>query len=129
MSAALGDSVRYRPPEFDLESLPPFKRDIVRALWEVTDHYCWIESATLAGSFLNSDDLQGISDIDFIVIVDHLTRQRFAEIQDRCRDLLGQAVRRNGWKLKINATLGPLKFNDEKNGGLASDALFAERAC
>ncbi|PQO38814.1 hypothetical protein C5Y96_02795 [Blastopirellula marina] len=103
---------------FDLSSLPPMKRDIVHALHSVADSIPWVLSATLTGSFLNSDNLSGVSDIDYIVIVDQLHRERFESIQTAFQQQLEPVVMSHGWKLRINPTLGPLKFNDQQTAVL-----------
>lgn len=103
---------------FDLNSLPPMKREIVHALHSVADSIPWVLSATLTGSFLNSDDLSGVSDIDYIVIVDQLQRERFDSLQAAFQQQLEPVVQAHGWKLRINPTLGPLKFNDEQTAVL-----------
>lgn len=103
---------------FDLNSLPPMKREIVHALHSVADSIPWVLSATLTGSFLSSDDLSGVSDIDYIVIVDQLHRERFESIQAAFREQLEPVVKSHGWKLRINPTLGPLKFNDQQTAVL-----------
>ncbi len=103
---------------FDLDTLPPMKREIVRALHSVSDSIPWVLSATLTGSFLNSNDLTGVSDIDYIVIVDQLHRERFEDLQSAFRQRLEPVVHAHGWKLRINPTLGPLKFNDEQTAVL-----------
>lgn len=103
---------------FDLSSLPPMKREIVQALHSVSDSIPWVLSATLTGSFLNSDDLSGVSDIDYIVIVDQLHRERFESLQTAFQQQLEPVVQSHGWKLRINPTLGPLKFNDQQTAVL-----------
>ena len=105
-------------PSFDLTSLPPLKREIITALWATVDQHPWILSATIAGSFLNSSSLEGISDIDFIVIVDRLDAERFAQLQTHFREALEPLLAKRDWNLRINATLGPLKFNDPQTAVL-----------
>ncbi|QDU73666.1 Phosphoserine phosphatase 1 [Bremerella volcania] len=107
-----------RDASFDLHALPPMKREIVHALHSVADSIPWVLSATLTGSFLNSDDLSGVSDIDYIVIVDQLHRERFESLQATFQKQLEPVVQAHGWKLRINPTLGPLKFNDEQTAVL-----------
>ncbi|RCS46440.1 histidine phosphatase family protein [Bremerella cremea] len=101
-----------------LADLPPLKREIVTALWETVDQHPWILSATITGSFLNADGLEGISDIDFIVIVDRLDSDRFTQLQTHFRDALQPVLQLRGWNLRINPTLGPLKFNDPQTAVL-----------
>jgi ribonuclease H / adenosylcobalamin/alpha-ribazole phosphatase len=94
------------------------KAEITAALWRVIEKYDWALSATLTGSFLIGDGLQGISDIDFVVIVEHLDAQRFETLNKACEDALQPVVERGGYGLRINPTLGPLKFNDQRTAVL-----------
>ncbi|HZL90856.1 MAG TPA: nucleotidyltransferase domain-containing protein, partial [Pirellulaceae bacterium] len=52
------------------------RQQIVAALRETVQRFDWILSATLTGSFLHGSGLEGISDIDFVVIVDDLNAGR-----------------------------------------------------
>ena len=71
-------------------------------------------SVTFVGSFVDRDDLYGISDIDTVVVCDYLTKDVF----NRCIEAVGSIdLSQNGldnYLLKINSTFGPLKF-DEPN--------------
>lgn len=88
------------------------KHQIVAALARAVEPLAWVDSATIAGSFLAAADLSGISDIDFVVVVENLCGRRFEELQESCRAALEPVVRTAGYRLRINPTLGPLKFND-----------------
>ena len=71
-------------------------------------------SVTFVGSFVDHKDLSGISDIDTIVICDHLTEDVFnscIEAVDRI-NLDDHGLQK--YILKINSSFGPLKF-DEPN--------------
>ncbi|MCC7083494.1 MAG: histidine phosphatase family protein [Pirellulales bacterium] len=94
------------------------KSEITAALWQVIDKYEWALSATFTGSFLIGDGLQGISDIDFVVIVEHLNAERFEALNNACEAALQPVVERGGYGLRINPTLGPLKFNDQRTAVL-----------
>jgi ribonuclease H / adenosylcobalamin/alpha-ribazole phosphatase len=102
----------------ELDGGAELKAEITAALWQVIDQYDWALSATLTGSFLIGDGLQGISDIDFVVIVDHLDAGRFETLNRACEDALRPVVEKSGFSLRINPTLGPLKFNDERTAVL-----------
>ena len=71
-------------------------------------------SVTFVGSFAECKDLSGISDIDTVVICDHLTEGVF----NRCMAAVGSinlsALGLHEYILKINSSFGPLKF-DEQN--------------
>ncbi|HZL90218.1 MAG TPA: histidine phosphatase family protein, partial [Pirellulaceae bacterium] len=88
------------------------------ALRETVQRFDWILSATLTGSFLHGSGLEGISDIDFVVIVDDLNAGRFEDLQQAFRDALTPVVAAETFSLRINPTLGPLKFNDEQTAVL-----------
>jgi ribonuclease H / adenosylcobalamin/alpha-ribazole phosphatase len=94
------------------------KQRIVATLRDTAERFDWILSATLTGSFLHGSGLEGISDIDFVVIVDKLNAERFAALQDAFREALAPVVARESFALRINPTLGPLKFNDERTAVL-----------
>jgi broad specificity phosphatase PhoE len=89
------------------------KESIIRAIWEVVDRTPQIVSATITGSFSVGSGLAGISDIDTILIVHDLTASRFQELQDCFRSELEEPLSLHGFALRINPTLGPLKFNDD----------------
>ena len=89
------------------------KDRIIESLWTTVDEIDFIESATLAGSFLIGDGLGGISDIDLILIVDELNQARFDELHRVFESSLTPILQSEGFKLRINPTLGPLKFNDD----------------
>jgi broad specificity phosphatase PhoE len=92
-------------------SVPPLKRELIDALWRATDRNDDVTSATLTGSFANSDSLDGLSDIDFVVILKKLDEARFHQlISDYDRELK-PVLAKHGYDLMINPTLGPLKFN------------------
>ncbi len=90
------------------------KDEIGASLWRVVDRHNSILSATLTGSFVNSTSLEGLSDIDFVVIVDQLNQANFGLIQRDFEVELKPVLARAGYQLKINPTLGPLKFNEPK---------------
>ena len=94
------------------------KQQIVVALRGAAERFDWIRSATLTGSFLHGNGLEGISDIDFVVIVNELNAERFAVLQEAFREALAPVVARENFALRINPTLGPLKFNDERTAVL-----------
>jgi ribonuclease H / adenosylcobalamin/alpha-ribazole phosphatase len=94
------------------------KERIQSALWEVVDRQSCVLSATLTGSFVDSPSLEGISDIDFVVIVDHLDKSRFDGLLADFEATLRPALAEFSYGLRINPTLGPLKFNDPQTAVL-----------
>ena len=73
-----------------------------------------LSSITFVGSFESSTDISLISDIDIIVIVDELSETKFSEIQVAASSIKGVDIALEGYKIKLNMTFGPLKFNSEK---------------
>ncbi len=94
------------------------KQAIQQQIWTVTEAYSYIRSATLTGSFVESDDLAGISDIDLVVVVDHLNRDRFDTLQAAFQRALEPVLADHRYRLRMNPTLGPLKFNDQNTAVL-----------
>ena len=91
---------------------------IIDAVWRAADRLQYVRSATLAGSFSRGTGLEGIADLDTIVIVDSLDEARFAELQDAFRQELEPILAERLYALRINPTLGPLKFNDPRTAVL-----------
>ena len=87
------------------------KNAVRDALWKVADENDHLLSATITGSFVDTPMLQGISDIDFVVVLDHLNQERFINLLDACDASLRPVLKSYGYELLINPTLGPLKFN------------------
>lgn len=94
------------------------KQTVVDAIWQVVDSTPQIKSATITGSFERNGDLCDVSDIDTVLIVDQLDAKSFASIQHEFHDTLSKPLGRFGYKLRVNATLGPLKFNEERTAVL-----------
>ncbi len=90
------------------------KEEIIESLWQVVDCHDCIQSATLTGSFVNSNSLEGLSDIDFVVVVDDLNEERFSALQRAFQASMQPVLGKAGYALRINPTLGPLKFNEPK---------------
>lgn len=90
----------------------PLKDRVQDELWAVADRHPAVLSATLAGSFVDSPGLEGVSDIDLILVVDRLDARTFDALVADFRDSLAPVLARAGYRLRINPTLGPLKFNE-----------------
>lgn len=88
--------------------------EILEAINHAAECLHEILSATVAGSFSSGSGQDGFSDIDTILVVDKLDNALFIKIQDVFQRNLAPVVSKNDWVLKINNTLGPLKFNDAK---------------
>ncbi len=94
------------------------KAALIDAVWRVAGRVPHVRSVTLAGSFSRGAGLEGIADVDTIVIVDDLDQVRFAELQDAFRAELEPILADRRYALRINPTLGPLKFNDPRTAVL-----------
>src|SRR5687768_1171080 len=90
----------------------PLKALIRERLWEIVDRHPEVLSATLAGSFVDSASLDGISDIDLVLIVERLDARLFNRLLQAFDEGLSPVLKSAGFALKINPTLGPLKLND-----------------
>lgn len=86
------------------------KKTLVKCISEVKS----VISITFVGSFESATDLRLISDIDIIVIVDHLTQPVFKEIEEKAGTIKGEDIFLPEYQIKLNLSFGPLKFNDEK---------------
>ncbi len=90
------------------------RRGVLQRVEEVVHRFDWVASTTITGSFLLGNGLEGISDIDCVVIVDELNRSRFAALHHAFESTLTAELARHDYRLQINPTLGPLKFNEPK---------------
>lgn len=90
------------------------KTEIVEALWAVTDRVSEIQSATLTGSFAKSKNLDGLSDIDFVVVVNELTQATFEMVKHEYAAAIQPILKSAGYDFKLNSTFGPLKFNRDR---------------
>ena len=86
------------------------KKSIINAIGNKKE----IVSTTIVGSFVNSEDLKGISDIDVVIIVDQLTKNIFEDIISSFETIKGSEFGLDDHQIIINNSFGPLKFNSEK---------------
>lgn len=90
------------------------KEFLNREIRNVLSSLDFVQSGTLVGSFPKSRGLEGVSDIDIVVIVDELNKKKFDKIVNEF-SLLKDAIKADyGYDTIINTTFGPLKFNKEK---------------
>ncbi|QEL20187.1 histidine phosphatase family protein [Limnoglobus roseus] len=92
----------------------PLKAEILDRLWAVADRHDFVRSVTVTGSFVDSPTLDGISDIDCVVVVDHLHEARYQRLVAEFDDALRGVLAGHGYDFRVNPTLGPLKFNGPK---------------
>ena len=85
------------------------KRGIAEAIHGVLARVAGICSVTFVGSFVDREDLAGISDIDTVVVFDRLTPSGFAAAVSAVTGLSGDTLGFPGHQVRVNATLGPLK--------------------
>lgn len=74
----------------------------------------YVLSATVVGSFVTSKGLEGISDIDVVIIVDDLDSIKFNGIIDEFKEFNLSDIGLNDFSLRVNSTFGPLKFDKER---------------
>ena len=74
-----------------------------------------IKSLTFVGSFIDKNDYDAINDIDLIVVTKKLNRTIFNNYLKIISKVDPSKFGINRDKLKINASFGPLKFNNFKN--------------
>lgn len=71
----------------------------------------YLKSATIVGSFINSIGLEGISDIDIVIIVDELNKKKFKEITYLFESIDPIEFSLPDYNVVVNNTFGPLKFD------------------
>ncbi len=103
------------------------KQQIRDLLWATVDTQPFVSSATLTGSFVDSPNLEGMSDIDLVLVVDRLNAQRFTTLQHTFDQALRPTLGQAGYDLLINPTLGPLKFN-RPNLAVLHLMIYSEQA-
>ena len=74
----------------------------------------YVLSATVVGSFVTSKGLEGISDIDVVIIVDDLDSIKFNKIIDEFKEFNLSDIGLNDFSLIVNSTFGPLKFDKDR---------------
>ncbi len=84
------------------------QREIFNKLKDIKD----ILSITLVGSFVDKTNLNGIRDIDTIVICKNLDDNIFKRCIESISEIELTSLGLNNYKLIINSTFGPLKFNE-----------------
>ena len=72
-------------------------------------------SATITGSYSDSNNLEQVNDIDVVVISQKLDRKIFYKCKNKLKLIKEKIILKKNKKLLINTTFGPLKFDTEKN--------------
>lgn len=91
------------------------KQNINREILRIVSSKNYIISTTIVGSFVSSPGIEGISDIDIVIIVDKLTQTIFEEINYSFQQIESSEIGLNDFDIFINNTFGPLKFDNGKN--------------
>jgi ribulose-phosphate 3-epimerase len=71
-------------------------------------------SGTIVGSFATSKGLEGISDIDTVIIIDKLSKDKFNTIVTEFEKIGKKLTVDYDYEYKINPTFGPLKYNKDR---------------
>jgi len=85
------------------------KDRVLKSLYNVPG----VISVTMVGSFVDREDFLGISDIDTIVICEKLSKQIYNKCLEEAEAIPIEKFGLNGFRLKINASFGPLKFDEQ----------------
>jgi ribonuclease H / adenosylcobalamin/alpha-ribazole phosphatase len=85
-----------------------------------------IRSVTLVGSFVDRENLAGISDIDTVVVFDRLTPSRCTQAVSAVGALTGDALGFPGHAVHVNTILGPLKC--DQHGRIVVHLMLYDRA-
>ncbi|MBM3231766.1 hypothetical protein FJZ21_00075 [Candidatus Pacearchaeota archaeon] len=88
------------------------RKDIVDEINKIVRSNKFLVSGNLVGTFAETYDLEGASDIDTVIIFDKLSKDNFLKVLNDFKDLSKCLESKYGIKFLINNTLGPLKFND-----------------
>lgn len=87
------------------------KRSIKDSIFKKLSHFENIISVTLVGSFIDRKNLNGISDIDTVVVCRNLTKNFFNDCKKSIREIDVGLLGLEGYSLRINDAFGPLKFD------------------
>ena len=90
------------------------KLKIQKAIFDKLINTNNVLSVTIVGSFVDNDDLSGISDIDTVVICKNLNRKVFNQCVNNVKTIDLQNCGLSNHELLINTTFGPLKFDRPK---------------
>ncbi len=91
------------------------KKYIIEEIKYIVNTLSFVKSGTIVGSFESAQDFKHISDIDIVIIVDTLTKNKFEEIIEKFKVFGNQVQVYYGYDILINTTFGPLKFNKDNN--------------
>ncbi|WP_435144750.1 GtrA family protein [Halobaculum sp. P14] len=92
-----------------------FKRHLTKGIGNCITSLDFVESGTLVGSFVEADDVNEMSDVDIVVIVDELTESKYDAVVEEFSALKNQIEVDYGYDVELNTTFGPLKFDEDGN--------------
>jgi len=87
------------------------KQNILLGIKKTVESMDFIESASVVGSFLEGREMSEINDIDIIIILDKLSRQKFEVVLDKFECLKKEVESKYACPVFINNTLGPIKLD------------------
>lgn len=87
------------------------KRNIFLGIRKTIESMGFVESGNIVGSFSEGRGLEGINDIDIVLILDKMTKDKFNTVLNKFNSLKKELESRYAYPVYINNTLGPLKFN------------------
>jgi predicted nucleotidyltransferase len=89
------------------------KKNILEKINQITETKDFVQSTTIVGSF-ESKGLDVISDIDIVIVVDQLNKEKFEKLINEFKCINTSLIGLKGYELIVNSSFGPLKFNAEK---------------
>ena len=94
-----------------MKSVVEIKQNIQKMLFEKLGSFQDVISVTLVGSFVDQEDLAGISDIDTIVVCKSLNKKLFDDCLHAAKSIDLKRCGLANYAIKVNPTFGPLKFD------------------
>jgi len=92
--------------------LSSLKGFLKKKILEIGEQVGYILSLNIVGSFSEKDEIAGISDIDIVILIDNLTKEKYDEIINFFVKLKELIETDYNLRVKVNNTFGPLKFDD-----------------
>lgn len=96
-----------------MNPLEPVRTAVIARLREIAGAFPTIRSLSIVGSFVGGDSLDAVADIDVVIVVDELRSAVFEAIVDRFARIAARDLGLPGYRVRVNPTFGPLKFDDE----------------
>jgi len=87
------------------------KAFLAKSILDTLNAIEFVKSGTIVGSFVDKPGIEGLSDVDIVVIVDKLNKSKFEHILTRFKELKPVIELNFDKKVLINTCFGPLKFN------------------